>query len=114
MRLPFVLRTTHEMFILQFSTLNQSLRDTISIQQQLLTEKNEQIEALEAFLTSQKCNHYTSEAPKREKGVVLVPSGRSGWRSRALLRSKSTVPPVSDSMEKLNDKVSKEGGKVNV
>lgn len=114
MKIPVIWRSDHEAIrdgllaqVDVLHELNSELRVTIQT-------KNNEIEALKAILTSPKCNDYTSkdhQKPESGKSTGPIVNSRSGWRGMARLMSEATIPAPKDSMQALELRVKREGGK---
>lgn len=114
MPFPLIFRATHEAIVKRILVENATLCDTIQSQDRTINSRNLKIMELEALLVAEKCNKYTPaplESPKKKQTSPLASISRGGWRERARLEAESTLPPVSDSMKNLEEKVKREGGK---
>jgi hypothetical protein len=110
MRFPFILRSDHEE-AMKLAELNfRTYQDTIQSLKDQLTQKEAEIDSLIIQLVGPE-RHPAPRDKKEEKKWESKPIfGRSGWRARAGLASRQTIPPVKDSAKALEEKVLREGG----
>lgn len=107
MRLPFIWREDHDTILRQANMIlcdrDNKVAELQSRIKILEIEKRALIEQLSA--------PPEPLAPQQKERKPSVPyNGRSGWRAKATMRSRETVPAPKDSEAALEERVIKEGG----
>jgi hypothetical protein len=105
MRSPVILRSTHESIVDALLGTIRALEELKIAQQSYIIERDAQIAQLSELLTSPKCNDYTQKSPEKPKSREFVINTRSGWRTRAELAARATLPPPADSAQALERRI---------
>jgi hypothetical protein len=105
MKFWFILRSDHEAQVDALLGTIKALEELKLALQAHIIEKGEEIAGLTEILTSPKCNDYTQKSPERPKGREISINTRSGWRTRAELAARATLPPPADSAQALERRV---------
>lgn len=109
MNLPFILRRDHDALILAIQSNCDSRMETIEALKEVISAKDQQIQAFIDLMVNPKCNDYTKKDPPKGN-MVSFPNNRSGWRARAEAASEASIPVAPDSAAKLEQRVKDQGG----
>ncbi len=112
MRFPFILRSDHLKVVALLNILVQAKDQTIIELSKRIADKDAEIKALTPKRLEPSVVTTANKPEKVRKVAEVQASGRGGWRHKAQQASLRTLPKASDSIQALEERVRKSGGKV--